>query len=110
MEWYLMRKRCMVGATGAAGADITATEAGHGARTAITEVVMIETEGLGRTMTDAETGIQTEGIEAETVSGTGSVTGPEKKTGIEIEIEIDGIVDMTAIDGGNVAAFRQNNV
>ena len=101
MEWYLMRKRCMVGAT---GADITAAEAGHGARTTITEVVMIETEGLGRMMTDAETGILAEEIEAETGSrtgsGTGSGTGLEKGTGIEIEI--DGIVDMTAIDGGNV--------
>lgn len=97
MEWYLMRKRCMIGAT---GADITAAEAGHGARTTITEVVMMETEGQERTMTGAETGIQTEEIEAETVSGTGTGTGPENRTGIEIGI--DGIAGMTAIDGGNV--------
>jgi len=103
MIWSLMRKRCIIRVT---EADITAAEAGHGAlaHTAITEMVMIEMgDGLGRVMTDPESGIRTEEIEAEIVCMTGSVTGPEERTGAEIKI--DGTADMTAIDRGNVRGW-----
>lgn len=112
MEWSLMRKRCMIGVT---GADITAAEVGHGVHTTITEVAMIETVDKERMTTDVEAEIQTGDIEAET--GARGVMEPEKRAGLEIEI--GGTTDMTTIDDGNmrrhptvgdVSAFRQNTV